>query len=195
MDGFSRVTEQAVRSMAAAGLQTASLVMILIMRYQKEDENGRLYGSFPRARMAEILDCSENTVKKATRRLLQSGLISVREPGRNGKATSYWIMPSLVSTPEESYGCTGGTGNTPNPSVGGTVGPLKGVPGVPPIRKNRGGGAKPPLSQRELKSTKAWNGCTALAPLAADEPEGDEDDFVFKMLGLDEGSRWEVSYA
>lgn len=195
MAGFSRVSERAVKSMAAAGLQTAPLVMILILRYQKEDEDGRLYGSFPRSRMAEILGCPENTVKKATRRLLQSGLISVREPGRNGMATSYWIMPTLVPTPEDSCRHLGGTESTPKPNVGGTVGPLKGVPGVPPIRKNRGGGAKPPLSQRDLEPLRADNGCAALAPLAADEPEGDEDDFVFKVLGIDEGSRREASYA
>lgn len=181
--------------MAAAGLQTAPLVMVLILRYQKEDENGRLYGSFPRARMAEILGCSQNTVKKATRRLVQTGLISVREPGRNGKATSYWIMPSLEPTLKVRHRCTGGTGSAPKPNVGGTVEPLKGVPGVPHNIKNRGEGAKPSLCERVLESPKAGDGCAALAPLAADEPEGDEDDFVFKMLGIDGGTRREVSYA
>lgn len=211
MPGFSRMPTDTVRAMAQAGMSTSALVMILLHRFQREDEQGRVYGSIPRSQMAETLGKSERAITKAIERLTEKGLISVKEQGHSGRATVYWLGPSAAQSTTQSQGApregdqimgkhpartpkdTPDQGHqTANwyPSRVPVATPDEGYP-----LEIKGGGAKPPLSQRELESLRADNGCAALAPLAADEPEGDEDDFVFKALGLDEGSRREVSYA
>lgn len=211
MPGFSRMPAETVRAMAQAGISTSALVLILLHRFQREDEQGRVYGSFPRSQMAETLGKSERAITKAIKRLTEKGLISVKEQGHSGRATVYWLGPSVAqsatqgkgtpaeghqsedrhpsrmpkATPEEGHQAT--NWYPPRVSVGT---PCEGYP-----LETKREGAKPSLSERVLESPKAGDGCAALAPLAADEPEGDEDDFVFTILGIDGGSRREVSYA
>lgn len=211
MNGFSRMPIGTVRAMAQAGMSTSALVMVLLHRFQREDEQGRVYGSFPRSQMAETLGKSERAITKAIERLTEKGLISVKEQGHSGRATVYWLGPSIAQsamhgkgTPAEGHQSEDGHPSRmpkATPEEGHQIAnwyPSRVPVGTPcegyPLETKREG-AKPSQSERVLESPKAGNGCAALAPLAADEPEGNEDDFVFKMLGIDEGSRREVSYA
>lgn len=211
MPGFSRMPTETVRAMAQAGMSTSALVMILLHRFQREDEQGRVYGSIPRSQMAETLGKSERAITKAIERLTEKGLISVKEQGHSGRATVYWLGTSITqsdsqdkATPSEGQQAFNRCSSrvpvgTPDEGQQATDRYPSCVPeGTPPQGyplDNRGGGVKPPLSQRGVESPKAGNSCAALAPLAADGPEGDEGDFVFEMLGIDGDSRREVSYA
>lgn len=192
MNGFSRMPIGTVRAMAQAGMSTSALVMVLLHRFQREDEQGRVYGSFPRSQMAETLGKSERAITKAIERLTEKGLISVKEQGHSGRATVYWLGPSVAQSATHGKGTPAEGHQTANwhPSRVPVGTPCEGYP-----LETKREGTKPSQSERVLESPKAGNGCAALAPLAADEPEGNEDDFVFKMLGIDEGSRREVSYA
>lgn len=211
MNGFSRMPVDTVRAMAQAGMSTSALVMILLHRFQREDEQGRVYGSFQRSQMAETLGKSERAITKAIERLTEKGLISVKEQGHSGRATVYWLTPSVAQSTTQSQGAPREgyqiTGKHPARTSKGTLDeghqtanwyPSRVPVGTPcegyPLETKREG-AKPYQSEKVSESPKAGDGCAALAPLAADEPEGDEDDFVFTMLGIDGDSRREVSYA
>ncbi len=93
LSGFSRVPVEVVSAAAAAGVSRPALVLVLLLRYQREDAQGRLYGSMPRSEMAEVLGCSESDVRWTVRHLVSVGLLSVKQPGHGGRATEYYIAP------------------------------------------------------------------------------------------------------
>lgn len=75
-------------------------VNICLLSWTKEDEAGRRYSWFPADDMAALLGVQRKSVSDAIRRLKERGFITVKEKGRKGRCTEYYLTnPSKEEAP------------------------------------------------------------------------------------------------
>lgn len=75
-------------------------VNICLLSWTKEDEAGRRYAWYPAEDMARLLGVPLKSVNGAIRRLKERGIITVKENGRKGRCTEYYLInPSKEEAP------------------------------------------------------------------------------------------------
>lgn len=83
-----------VRPLHESGaFNTRQCVMLLLMANLEFDGHGNATAWCPRSEMAEKMGVSEVAVKRSVSRLIDAGVLKVRTPGHNGKATVYYVLP------------------------------------------------------------------------------------------------------
>lgn len=93
---FSRIYGPWLKAIAASKPRGAQvLVLLCLCERLRFDQDGNATACYPRRELAEALGVPEGTVKSATRRLIEIGLLSVTEPGHNGRATVYAVIPGI----------------------------------------------------------------------------------------------------
>ena len=78
-------------------------VNICLLSWTKEDEAGRRYAWYPAEDMARLLGVSLKSVNGAIRRLKERGIITVKENGRKGRCTEYYLNANVgaLNQPKE----------------------------------------------------------------------------------------------
>lgn len=78
-------------------------VNICLLSWTKEDEAGRRYSWFPADDMAALLGVQRKSVSDAIRRLKERGFITVKEKGRKGRCTEYYLNANVgtLNQPKE----------------------------------------------------------------------------------------------
>lgn len=78
-------------------------VNICLLSWTKEDEAGRRYSWFPADDMAALLGVRRKSVSDAIRRLKERGFITVKEKGRKGRCTEYYLNANVgtLNQPKE----------------------------------------------------------------------------------------------
>ena len=126
---FSRLYGKWVDQLAKTGAGRLQIIVLLCLCERLEfDRHGNASAWYPRAEMAERLGVPERSVSKAVSGLIGKRLLSVKEPGHNGRATVYNVMPGIPWP--NRYPCRESVGtslrNTPKTYRGG------GLPPAPP---------------------------------------------------------------
>lgn len=138
---FSRVPPELISTMLDAGMPIKWAVMLAIMSYCGEDEEGTVWASCARSAICGALGITERQARNAASSLVRGGILSVLEPGHNGRATVYRVnlkghpvQTPTTAQPSPTTPETTPTTARPTPSVGaGTPGGERGVPGSNPF--------------------------------------------------------------
>lgn len=129
LDGqYFRGSVSWVRPLHESGaFDTGQCVMLLLMANLEFDGHGNAMAWCPRSEMAETIGVSEVAVKRSVNRLIRMGVLKVRTPGHNGKATVYYVAPGFPwpTAPEKK-------GVPRDSSRGTSEGPEGGTSKVPP---------------------------------------------------------------
>lgn len=78
---FSRVPLELISTMLDAGMPIKWAVMLAIMSYCGEDEEGSVWASCARSAICEALGITERQARNAASSLVRGGILSVLEPG------------------------------------------------------------------------------------------------------------------
>lgn len=70
-------------------------VLLLLLTRRESDKHGNAWAWYPAAEMAATLGLSVGQVYEATRALRSDKLISIKEKGRRGHTTVYWLFPGI----------------------------------------------------------------------------------------------------
>lgn len=133
---FSRIPLELISTMLDAGMPIKWAVMLAIMSYCGKDEEGTVWASCARSAICGTLGITEQQERNAATSLIRSGVLSVLEPGHNGRATVYRVnmkghpTPSpTTAQPSPTAPETTPTTAEPTPSAG--AGTPEGERGVP----------------------------------------------------------------
>lgn len=191
---FARVPHDLIAAMLDAGMPIKWAVMLTIMSYCGEDEEGSIWASCARSTVCSALGITERQARTATSSLVSGGMLSVLESGHNGRATVYRLnlkgypapIPTtleptpktLEPTPSEGEEASKGERGTPRTSPFSAVGS---GPEATPNRTFEEGSYRTPSS----KSGPLSMDCSAEGP--HEGPRGDDGEYVtdLKPLGAD----------
>ena len=133
---FVRVPLELISTMLDAGMPIKWAVMLAIMSYCGKDEEGAVWASCARSAICGTLGITEQQERNAATSLIRSGVLSVLEPGHNGRATVYRVNMKGRPTPSPTTAQPSPTapettpttaGPTPSAETG-TPGGERGVP-------------------------------------------------------------------
>lgn len=179
--GFSRVPVDLVQTCVRAGVGAPALyVLLLLLRYQEEDENGRVCGWMPRKTMSETLGYTEDYIRKLVKELRRKGIIAVRKCGHNGSATVYYLdayREGNAAPPSDSG--KGGTTGYPLESRGYKSAPVGGTTGYPPLEDYKSSSGNSLPTDNPDQSAAVPRGFEAAQPSEQSDPwDVDSEDAV-----------------
>ena len=107
---FAMAYEPWICEWAKAGLSSTQIsVMLLLVAYMQEEEDGRFTSWRSRVEMAEMLGKSEKTIRNAVQALKRQGFLLPIGKSYNGRVQKYVVMPTGKGyphrTPIKSKGC------------------------------------------------------------------------------------------
>lgn len=86
---FVRVPFELITTMRRKGMPIKWAVMLTILKFCGSDEDGNVWTSCARSEVCSILGITKEQARTAVSTLIKQGVITVLEPGHNGRATVY----------------------------------------------------------------------------------------------------------
>lgn len=198
---FVRVPLELISTMLDAGMPIKWAVMLAIMSYCGKDEEGTVWASCARSAICGALGITERQARNAASSLIRGGILSVLEPGHNGRATVYRVnlkghpvQTPTTAQPSPTTPETTPTTAGPTPSVGaGTPGGERGVPGNNPFSTV---GACPEATPNRTLVEGSYRGpssegnaldASGSAPSLHEGPRGDGAGYITNLRPLSAG--------